>query len=696
MGLVIFMLSAYATNLNTNTDPVSDDFKRSVLFKILNEALKGIHFAPKDVNDDLSQKAHTEYIQNLDYSKRFFLQKDVDELNKFKEQLDDQFKGGEQEFFELSVQKLETRIGQVEGFYEKLLKKPFDFTENEEIELEHEDMSYASDEKELKDKWHKYLKYQTLARLVSKLERQEKSGGEEEENKTFKELEEESRKEVLKSQSEFFHRLNKFEEKDWLTMYINSITDQFDPHTSYFPPKDKENFDIQMSGQLEGIGATLSEKEGYITVNTIVPGSACWRQGDLEVGDRITKVAQGKGEFVDIVDARVDDAVKLIRGKKGSEVRLTVLKADDTEQIIPIIRDVVILEATYAKSALLGEDKDIGYIKLPSFYAPFGKQKGRSSGEDMRKEVLRLKKQNVEGIIIDLRNNGGGSLYDVVDIAGLFIEDGPVVQIKDRYKGTMQLDDKDKKVVYDGPLVILVNAYSASASEILAAAMQDYGRALIVGTDSATFGKGSVQRFYDLDQFVRGNQYESIKPLGSLKMTMQKFYRINGGATQLRGVTPDIQIPNPMSLVRSGERERETAMAWDKIEAADYDMWEKEFPITDLKAKSASRISGNPTFELVSENANWLKERRDERTYSLNLDTFRKEKEAAEKLSNKYKTINDPIEAMQASALPDDLETYEQDSVKADVWKKWQKSIHKDPYLFETTLIMEDLIVSQE
>ena len=355
--------------------------------------------------------------------------------------------------------------------------------------------------------------------------------------------------------------MDKIDESDWLSIYLNSITTIYDPHTAYFPPQDKENFDIAMSGQLEGIGARLTSKGGFIVVAEIVPGSACWRQGQLKVGDKILKVGQGDEEPIDITDMRTDHAVKYIRGKKGTEVRLTVKQVDGSVITIPIIRDIVILEETYTKSAVIDNK---GYINLPKFYADFSGNGGRDCSDDVKNEILKLKEEGVEGIILDLRNNGGGSLQDVVEMAGLFIKEGPIVQVKAKVGKPRVYSDTDESVYYDGPLVVMVNTYSASASEILAAAMQDYGRAVIVGGSPTTFGKGTVQRAFDLDGFV-SEAYDEIKPLGALKLTLQKFYRIDGGTTQLKGVTPDIILPDTWSYLNVGEKDQEFPIPWDEI-----------------------------------------------------------------------------------------------------------------------------------
>jgi carboxyl-terminal processing protease len=457
------------------------------------------------------------------------------------------------------------------------------------------------------------------------------------------------------------------------------------------PPKDKENFDIHISGKLEGIGATLSQPNAYIKVEHIVPGSACWKQGELEVGDLILKVAQGAEDPVDVVDMRLDDAIKMIRGKKGTEVRLTVKKADGSIHIIPIIRDVVIIEETFAKSIIIQNslnNKKIGYIYLPQFYADFDDANGRRCSEDVEIEVEKLKNEKVEGIIVDLRNNGGGSLTDAVDIVGLFIEKGPVVQVRSRFGMPQVLKDNDAGVLYNGKLVVMVNEFSASASEIMAAAIQDYGRGIIVGSKQ-TFGKGTVQRFVSFDDIIK-NENE-LKPLGHLKITIQKFYRVNGGATQLKGVLSDIVLPDAYSLIDMGEKDMDNPIEWDEIPKSDYKMWDNSFDTNILKEKSRQRVSSDTSFQIINEYAEYLKENQNKTLISLNIETYRKNEKEREILSKRFKKADRISNGLYFKyTQPDSLDMFS-DSIKQERAENWIKILQKDIYLKETFNIINDM-----
>ncbi|MEL6590878.1 MAG: S41 family peptidase, partial [Bacteroidota bacterium] len=545
--LALFLLSSYTLH--------NGERKSATILRLMMQGMQYYHYQPQNIDDNFASKVFSRYLEKLDYNKRFLTKGDVDQLREFEYMLDNEINDRTYELFDLSIQLFEERKEEARAYYQEILAQPFDFTTEEELDTDVEEMDFASDWTEVKDRWRKVLKYQTLTHLVNAIEKQEKAEGDAEiETKSIEEMEAEAREKVLKNNDNYFRRLDKLDVEDHLSDYMNAITEVFDPHTAYFPPKDKENFDIAISGQLEGIGASLVEQDGYIKVATIVPGSACSLQGDLEVGDLILKVGQAKKEPVDVVNMDIDDAIKMIRGPKGTEVRLTVRKIDNSEMIIPIVRDVVILEDTYARSFLLeneGDRSKYGYINLPKFYTNFNSRDGRRCATDVAIEIEKLKEENIGGLIIDLRGNGGGSLNDVVEMAGLFIDKGPIVQVKSRDRAPYILADKDPRVQYDGPLIIMVNSLSASASEILAAAIQDYDRGVIVGSAS-TFGKGTVQRFVDLDKFLRGQA--DLKPLGELKLTTQKFYRIDGGATQHRGVIPDIVLPDNYSLLEIGEK----------------------------------------------------------------------------------------------------------------------------------------------
>ncbi len=667
--------------------------KEQAIDQMLMQSLTSLHYSPMEINDGFSEKVFKVYLERLDYNKKFLLQSDVDELKKYNKLIDDDIKNGQFTFFDKSYELVNTRIEEAQGYYKEILAKPFDFSTDETTELDAKKLKFAKNTNELKEAWRKTLKYQTLAKVFEMKEVQEKAKEKSDTVtiKTNEALEIEARAKVVKSNDDYFKRLKGFNRNDRINMYFNAITGIYDPHTEYYAPKDKASFDISMSGQLEGIGAQLQEKDGVIKVSNIVPGSASWKDGNLKAGDIILKVAQGAGEPLDLVDMRLDNAVVLIRGKKGTEVRLTVKKPDASIVVIPLIRDIVVLEDTYAQSAILKGKKNIGYIKLPTFYADFsGNNGGRSCAKDIKKELQKLKDEHVDGVILDLRYNGGGSLGDVVDMTGLFIDKGPIVQVKNKLGLPQMYDDKDPATFYDGPLVVMVNSNSASASEILAAAIQDYKRGVIVGTSPTTFGKGTVQRFYDLDEYLPA-QYSNIKPIGSVKITTQKFYRINGGATQLKGVTPDIILPDPYYLLDQGEKEQDFPMAWDEIKPAVYQSWKPNFSIDKLKGSSVDRIKSNKGFALLDEAAKRLKNQKDNTIVSLNMEKYALEQKKYKAESKKLEDLNKEIEGLEVNNLKVDAAVMESDTVKIAKNKEWVKNIKKDIYLNETLAIIGEM-----
>ncbi|CAN5430068.1 carboxy terminal-processing peptidase [soil metagenome] len=684
---VVFTAATFRPSATTQKDKV-----------LLDMVLNGIqqnHYADIAIDDKFSERVYELYLKNLDFGKRFFTQGDIEAFAMYKTKLDDQMKAGSYEFFELTTSVYQKRQKQIEGWYKEILAQPFNFEKIEDLETDVDKRNYPKNEAELKELWRKQLKFQVLTRIADKLDEQEKAEkGDDIKKKTLPDFEKEARERVLKTHTDWYHRMSRQNLDDYRNIFLNSIAMSFDPHTSFLPPEDKENFDISMSGKLEGIGATLQEEGSYIKVTNIVPGSPSWKQGDLKVGDIILKVAQGKGEPVDIVDMAVGDAVKLIRGDKGTEVRLTVKKVDGAIKIIPIVRDVVILEETYAKSAVLqknGEKQKVGYISLPKFYADFSRTGGANSGDDVRKEVLKLKKQGIDGLVIDLRNNGGGSLQDVVDMAGLFIPSGPIVQVKSRMGQPYLLEDRDPNLVYEGPLVILVNEFSASASEILAAAMQDYKRAVIIGS-SATFGKGTVQRFIDLDENL-GPELASIKPLGVLKLTTQKFYRINGQTTQLKGVIPDVILPSLYSAMNVGEKDEDYPLPWDVIPAVPYQVWDNSMSnFSKVSKNSTARVSSDKLFGLVLENAERLNISRESSVYSLHLGLYRDRQKKQQDEGKKYEAASDTPQPITVYIPDADRNAINADESKKERTASWHKDIQKDIYLLESLCVVKDII----
>ncbi|HEU4716496.1 MAG TPA: carboxy terminal-processing peptidase [Bacteroidia bacterium] len=698
--------------------PVKNNVKKDkALLSTMLKILDNNHYRPVTIDNDFSHKVYDTYLKRLDYRKQFFLQPDIDMLkNKFYDGIDDEIKGSTFEFFDSTISILNRRITEDKVYYTDALAKPFDFSVKESVQLDPEKCSYPADKAAMKDSWRKYLKYQVMVRYVDAKKNQDKDLNDDKNlDKTKKSiimmvdsagtkikkvkpvkadstLEREARMKVKKLEDDYFDRLTKAEHDDYMTSYLNVIVGIFDPHTEFFPPNDKENFDITMTGQLKGIGATLQEDNGNIKVTSIVPGSPSWKQGQLKPGDLILKVAQGDQEPVDIVGKRVDDAVKLIRGEKGTEVRLTVQKPDGSIIVIPIIRDIVVLEETYAQSAMIDQDKKIGYIRLPGFYADFSRDhsSGRACSDDVKKELEKLKSENVKGVILDLRDNGGGSLYEVIKMVGLFIPQGPVVQVKTLAQGIAPYGDDDNgKTVYDGPLVVLINDNSASASEILAAAIQDYHRGLIVGSSASTFGKGTVQNFYDLDDTYNGD--DDFGKLGSLKVTIQKFYRINGGSTQLKGVTPDIELPGYYDFDKTGEKDLDYPMEWDQIPSAKYDMWKNEPAYGALQKASADRVAKSTYFALIRQKEEQLKRERDNTDESLFIDDYKAERQKIEDENKAFKPLEDPVKGMNVSILSSDMKVLKGDTAMLARKNDFIDKVKKDPWISESAWIASDM-----
>jgi carboxyl-terminal processing protease len=617
-------------------------------------------------------------------------QEDDDRLNQYRTKIDDEIANSTFELYELSVKIAEASISEKENWYKELLSAPFDYEKEEFFETDGEKQNFSKNDAALKEEWRKYLKYQVVARLSDMLDEQDKIKNTKDTVAKiipFDTLELQARKRVLKLNDDWFKRLKKINRKERFSTYVNAITAMYDPHTEFFPPVEKKKFDQSMSGQLEGIGARLTTKDEYIKISEIVVGSPSWKQGELKAGDLIMKVAQGEKEPVDVVGMDIDEAIELIKGKKGTEVRLTVKKADGSIKVIPIIRDIIQLEETFAHSAILNNHKKIGYIKLPSFYSDFTRNGAHRCAQDVKKEIEKLKAEGVEGLVLDLRDNGGGSLQEVVDMAGLFIPKGPIVQVRKKNGSSDQLRDYNGEQQYGGPVVIMVNHNSASASEILAAALQDYKRAVILGTPS--FGKGTVQSFIDLDNYLLP-QFDTVKPLGSVKVTMQKFYRISGGTTQLKGVIPDIILPDPYSLIDLGEKELDNPLPWDEMPKADYTAY-SNIDYEKIRKMSSDRVKKNKSFQLIEQEAKDFKGRKDDTQYSLNLNKYRAEVKKLRDDAKKFDELKNDVKGFDTHLLSVDLENMQKDSLRTDREKKWANNLKKDIYLFEATNVINDL-----
>ena len=694
-SLVLLGLASYSVYQGT---PPRDQ----VVLGTMLQGLTVAHYQPEKLDDQFSQRVFDLYLKRVDVNKQLLLAPEVASLRQFQTKIDDQLKGGTHEFLDVTSQLLSKRTLEIQAIYRQLLAKPFDFTGKETLETDPAKATYAATAAAQREQWRKLLKYQTLAQLSELMDEEARKkdkplaatqagaspAATSARVRTPAELEAEARKRVLKYYDESFADQLKEDADDRLAEFANVIANTYDPHTEYFAPATRDNFDIAMSGRLEGTGAQLQQDEGRLKVTDIVAGSASARQGELKVGDVILRVAQGAAEPVSVEGMRFEKAVKLIRGPKGTEVRLTVRKPDGATLVIPIVRDVVVIEETYAQSAIIKQGgRTYGYIHLPGFYADFGRKGGRSSATDVKAELAKLSKENVAGIVLDLRYNGGGSLQDAVEMGGFFVPSGPMVQVKAGRGRAQALDDQDPQVQYGGPLVVLVNKYSASASEILAAAMQDYGRGIVMG--STTYGKGTVQQVFDLDNAV-SPEVKTLKPLGSLKLTIQKFYRVNGGSTQFKGVVPDIVLPDALTSFAKGEKETEYPLLWDEIAPAAFQPTNTLASIEKLRAASAARVAASPGFRLITEAADRATVRRKQTNLSLNLAAYRATQQQVRAANKQQTAAQNALPALDVAALTAEATLVATDSVAAKRAARFLKPLRKDPALAEAVAVMGD------
>ena len=687
--LLLVLLLAFAS-CSFTTKKFSDPDKDKLLVQLITYVLDQGHFSPKDLNDSFSEQVFDDYLEQLDPFKRYFYESDIKEFAAYKDKLDDQIKAYDLSFFNLTHERLLQRLEESKQVYKEVLSEPFNFNIKEDFSTDYKDLPYVNSKKEMKNRWRQQLKFSTIANyddLISQQENAVKNNSEK--PKSLSEIEKEARETTLKSLDELYDFIDDRQRQDWFSVYINAIVEEFDPHTFYFAPEEKDRFDVAMSGNFEGIGARLQKKMDVITINEIISGGPAWRQNKLEVGDQILKVKQDSDEpAVNVVGMRLDDAVKLIKGPKGTDVILTLKKVNGTIEDLRITRDVVELEETYAKSSTVIKDgKTFGVINLPKFYVDFEDYNKRNAASDIKLEIERLKAEGIEGLVLDLRNNGGGSLQTVVDMAGLFIKEGPIVQVKTAGEPKEVLNDKDRSIVWDGPLVILVNELSASASEILAAAMQDYKRAIVIGSKQ-TYGKGTVQNVLDLNRMVRNN---TNGDMGALKFTTQKFYRINGGSTQLEGVKSDIIVPDRYSYIDLGERDQSNPLGWDKITPADYKAWDGYIDYEKTIADSKKRMANSPQIKLIEENAKWLKAEQDETEISLNYDTYKEEKDKDKEQSDYFKKLTDYDSQLTFQSLGYEEQLFTKDSVLREKRNRWHKNLAKDVYVEEAVNVLEDL-----
>ena len=675
---------------------ISKDFetddKDGLVIQLITYVLDQAHYLDKEIDDNFSEEVFETFIENIDPYKRYFYASDYKDFSKYKFSIDDSFKNPDLTFFNLVHDRFINRISETKSIYKKILSTPFDFTKQEQFNLDIDEMEYVNNESELYDRWRRLLKIYVIENYHDEIKDDQRKF---EKDSAFlirsnAEIEKTVRLDLSQTMDESYRVLQEeLQRQDWFSVYINSFVSQYDPNTSYLDPDSRDRFDVDISGNYAGIGAMLRKKIDKVEITEIISGGPAWRDNSLEKGDAILKVRQeDEDEAVSILGMRLSDAVKLIKGEKGTNVYLTVKKVDGNVSEISIKRDIVLLEETYIKSSIVSKsDLKYGVINIPKFYIDFDNQSNRDAAKDLRLEINRLKEEGVKGLVIDLRNNGGGSLKTVVDMAGMFIKNGPVVQVKYFDKEKQILSDRDRSILWTGPLVILVNEGSASASEILAAAMQDYKRAIVIGGNQ-TWGKGTVQVVFPLNRMVRGN---TNGDLGALRYTTQKYYRINGGSVQLEGVKSDINVPYRYKYLDFGEKDSDNPMQWDEIGKADYSTWQSNFDFNQAIEKSKIRMENNNYLKLVDENAKWIKSVRDNKIVNLNYDDFKEEIEKNSIETEKFKALDDYSMDYTFNSLPYEINLISSDSVLGLKRERWHKSLSKDIYIEEALNVLSDL-----
>ena len=671
------------------------------------------HYSPKNINDSFSKQVLNRFVKDLDEDKSIFLQIDIDSFAKYANRIDDEIHGAKLESFYAINESYTRRLNQASQYFTDLLSKPFDFTKDENVLLDGDKLTYPKTEADKKEAWRKRLKYMVLSKYSDMLDDRETNKNKKQTTtatdslgavgkvapkkfvyKADSTLEREAREMIKKQIDRYFITLKTHNTNDELfSAFVNAITGEMDPHSNYFAPVDSRGFNEMMSGKFYGIGAQLKEEESKIKIASLITGMPAWKSGEIGVNDEVIKIGQGNADPVDVTGYAVTDAVKLIRGSEaGTEVRLTVRKPDGNIKVVSLKRGEIKLEDTFAKSAIIKGEHKIGYIYLPEFYMDFEKPNGAKCSEDVAKEIVKLKAENVEGIVMDLRGNGGGSLPEVVKMAGLFIEDGPICQVRGRDEKQPYLwKDRDKSILYNGPLTVMVDEGSASASEIFAAAIQDYKRGIIIGSTS-TYGKGTVQRTIPLNPEAENPAFaKTSEDLGTVKLTLQKFYRINGGATQLKGVTPDVVIPDRFEFFKSREKDNESALSWDEINKAEYHPWVSTYSSDAVINAANDQVNTSSTFKTMKQQIEWI-DKKNDKEVSLNLVKYKADlqqmKVAYKQLDSLYKLPKE-MNVLNSSS---DTVGLSADKDKQERNKQFLNRLKGDVYIDETVKVMNNMI----
>ena len=668
-SLIITILSLTIFGFTLKKNKLSDPEKEKVLLEIVKYVVERGHYNSIDLDDNFSVKIFDDFISKLDPQKRFFTVNDIRQLNRYKYKIDDQIKNYQLEFFEETYKTYNQRVIDAKLFVDKVFETDFDFSENEFIDLNNDSIPFSSGKNQLFERWRKQIKYSVLDIVTQRYSS---------DSLDFNEIKINAISTVKKNTNDFFDYANELDRDDWFSVFVNSFVSQFDPHTFYFKPDDKEKFDVSISGKFDGIGARLSKADGNVKIVDVIIGGPVWRDKLLDVGDVILAVGQGDDELVSIYGMKLDDSIKLIKGPAGTVVTLRVKKIDGQIQDVKIKRDEVELEETFAKSTVISKnDNNYGYISLPKFYADFDNYKNRNSANDVKNEIIKLKNNGIQGLILDLRNNGGGSLQTVVEMTGLFIEKGPVVQVKSIGNRKKVLYDRDPQVYWDGPLVLLINEMSASASEIISAALQDYNRAIIIGSEKS-FGKGTVQNIIDLNRFISNTDYD----MGALKVTTDIFYRINGESVQLEGVQSDIIIPDSYMYIFNGERDEKNPIKWDKIGPATYTKWNKySDKFNYVKDQINKKLDQNKLINNIYDRAEWIRNQQNLKNVPLNIVEYKKYQKNQKEKASQFDNISKYQNELSFNLLKAEKPFINANRELFEARAKWHESLSKDIFI---------------
>ena len=668
-SIIITILSLTIFGFTFKKNKLSDPEKEKVLLEIVKYVVERGHYNSIELDNDFSVKIFDDFIYKLDPQKRFFTVNDIKQLNRYKYKIDDQIKNYQLEFFEETYKTYNLRVNDAKLFVDKVFETDFDFTENEFIDFNNDSIPFSSGKNELFERWRKQIKYSVLDIVTQRYSS---------DSLDFNEIKTNAISTVKKNTNDFFDYANELDRDDWFSVFVNSFVSQFDPHTFYFKPDDKEKFDVSISGKFDGIGARLSKADGNVKIVDVIIGGPVWKDKLLDVGDVILAVGQGDDELVSIYGMKLDDSIKLIKGPAGTVVTLRVKKIDGQIQDVKIKRDEVELEETFAKSTLISKnDNNYGYISLPKFYADFDNYKNRNSANDVKNEIIKLKNNGIQGLILDLRNNGGGSLQTVVEMTGLFIEKGPVVQVKSIGNRKKVLYDRDPQVYWDGPLVLLINEMSASASEIISAALQDYNRAIIIGSEKS-FGKGTVQNIVDLNRFISNTDYD----MGALKVTTDIFYRVNGESVQLEGVQSDIIIPDSYMYIFNGERDEKNPIKWDKIGPATYTKWNKyNNKFNYVKDQINKKLNQNKLINNIYDRAEWIRNQQNKKNVPLNIVKYKEYQKNQKQQASQFDNISKYQNELSFNLLKAEKTFINANKELFEARSKWHESLSKDIFI---------------